>query len=193
MSLKTILLVVFIIFCGIFIFFKLQVLGSPTSHFNKTTRYDLGKFPIVRTVLGLHNDGDARKELFLGSGPIIIKWFKPQLEEIDKPVLEKFAQLVEKYTERETKVVFVGNIDDVTINKDSGLESNKIFEISPGATSLYVFFTQDYKPRGEQELASTLKENGIIISLGAHRSFLQAYPDKVADYLLQGSAGKKEN
>src|SRR5207253_2775263 len=50
-------------------------------------------------------------------------------------------------------------------------------------TTLYVFFAEDYRPREEGELSATQQENGIIVSLAAHRDFLKAYPERLNDYL----------
>lgn len=184
MNLKAIFLIFIIIVTGLFIFLKLELLGSPTSDFNKTTRIDLGKYPAVRFILGMKDYGDARKEYLTASGPIKIIWFKPQLEDVDGVVLEKFATLVRKYTEREVEVSFGGNIDDVTVDKKSGLSANKFFEVSPKYSTLYVFFTEDYKPRNEGELSSTLGSDGMVVSLKSHREFLQAYEEKLDEYLV---------
>lgn len=184
MSLKTVLLLIVIILTGTFIFLKIQVLGNPNSTFNQTTRLSLGKHALVRDILGMHSYGDARGEYFFGKGDIEIRTFKGKISEADISVVKDFAKLVTKYTGRQTKVVAGSPIDDSAINKETDLRSGKLFSGSFGSTQLLVFFSEDYKPRGAQELSTTYEESGILVSLKAHQDFLRQYNGELNNYLL---------
>ncbi len=185
---KKILLVVFILILGVFIYLKVQVLGDPNSSFNRTTRFTLAKHPFMRTILGMHSAGDARAEYFLGSGPIIIEWFKPQTENdevINQDLLDKFAQEVEKYTGRRTKILYGGAISDnsVPLLNLAAYELKSNVQKSAG-TTLLLFFTQDYSPKPQAELASTYAESGIVVSLDAHRNTFSARSWQLGDYFV---------
>ncbi len=161
-------------------------MGSADSPFNQTARFQLGKHPVARTILGLHNTGDARAEYLTGTGPITIAWFAPEIENINKDVLNKFAVLVNKYTGRPAKVVYAGKMSEDTVNL-SGLNSFALgsqIQISPGGSKLLVFFTLDYTPRSGGELSTTYGESGLAISLNAHRSFLGDNGQYLDNYLL---------
>jgi predicted Zn-dependent protease len=182
---KVFLLLAVIAGCGLFIFLKVEVLGDPNSNFNQTTRFKLGGYPIVRTILGLHSAGDAREEYFYGKGPIQIVWFAPETENIDQSALQKFADLVSTYTGRQVQLVGGGAIDDTTLQL-SNLHNQefKNFAVASGASPLFVFFTEDYAPRPDQEISTTYLEAGMVISLNAHRQFLQGYTQYMNNYLL---------
>lgn len=185
MSRKAFVLSILILIFGVFIYLKIQTLGSPDSLFNQTTRFSLGKHPVLRTVFGLHNSGDARAEYLEGKGPISIEWFVPQGESVDPSVLKSFAALVSKYTGREAMLVSGGAMSDGTID-----QSNlAVFNLEAGAqsisgTKLSVFFTDDYSPRPDNEISSTYGESAMKLSLSAHAKFLQSYQDDLNQYLL---------
>lgn len=184
MSIKAGLLLGLIAILFAFIYLKVQVNGSPNSHFNQTTRFSLGRHPYARLILGLHDYGDARAEYLSGTGPIKIEWFRPKLEDIDMTVLDRFAASVKEYTGRPTQVEYGGDISDTIVNKNTDLEVSRFFGQTVGASTIYVFFSEDYTPKVDKELSTTLKESGILISLNAHREFLQSYSGKLSDYLL---------
>jgi len=182
---KKLLLLIVIVLTGIFIYVKTQTLGDPNSKFNQTTRLALGEHQVLRTIFSLRSSGDARMEYLEGTGPIIIEWFAPETESIDPSVLSKFASLVSKYTGRQTEVLSGGPINDETVqlaNLNSyGLQSDAE---TPSGTRLLVFFTEDYLPRPPEEISSTYQEDGMVLSLGSIRTFLQNYSPDTDQYLL---------
>jgi hypothetical protein len=182
---KTFLLIVFIAILGAFIYLKFEVSGSPNSSFNQSARFTLGKHPLLRTILGLHNPGDARAEYLEGAGPITIEWFAPEDQNIDQSVLSQFSSLVGKYTGRPTQVQFGANLDESTINV-SNLASYglKAAAQQPSGTTLLVFFTQDYSPRASNELSNTYRESGMVLSLNAQMSLVQNSQQELDQYLL---------
>lgn len=186
MKWKTFLLFIFIAGLGVFVYLKIQVMGSPNSGFNQTTRFKLGQHPVLRTILGLHNSGDARSEYFAGRGPIAIEWFKPLEEDVDKAVLQKFADAVTKYTGRPTVVNLAGGAGDSTTE----LANLKSFVLKAagskptGSSLLMVVFAKNYSPQPPQELSTTFQESGIVLSLDAHDNFLGSYNQNLDNYLL---------
>ena len=185
MSYKTILLIILILFLGVFIFLKWEVGGDPNSRFNQTTRFALAKYPVMRTLLGLHNKGDARAEYLKGSGPLVIEWVQPVSESVDNTVLQKFADLVGKYTGRETRVIFGGGVSEGTA--PLSLVDNLAFKapgVSLQSSVLYVVFTTDYQPKDSAEFSTTHGETAMVISLNANRQFLGSYSSYLNNYLL---------
>jgi predicted Zn-dependent protease len=187
MSIKALLLIIVIAAASVFIYLKIMSLGDPNSNFNQTTRYSLGKKPWVRTVLSLHNDGDARGEYFCTNcGPLVIEWFKPQTEEVNKNILEQFAKSVTEYTGRQAQAIEGGPVGDSILSKSnlSSLTVKKFAQKIPNASILYIFFVEDYKPRDAQELSTTYGESAMLVSLNAHRAFLKNYPSQLDIYLF---------
>jgi hypothetical protein len=185
MSIKSLFGIVLIILLGIFIYLKIQISGNPNSNFNQTTRFSLGKHPVYRTILGLHNAGDASSEYLEGTGPITIEWFAPQEENIDQSILTKFASLVSQYTGRQANAMFAGGVSDGTINvSDLGTYRLKAGAQVPAGSTMLVFIAEDYSPRTGTDISSTYQETGMILSLNAHRRFLQDYPQDLNQYLL---------
>ena len=183
---KVFLLLVFIAILGTFIYIKIQVVGSPDSTFNQTSRYTLGKHPVLRTIFGLHGSGDARAEFFGGTGPIIVEWFEPQDDNIDSSLIQKLADAAGKYTGRQDQVMFAGYVDESTIDL-SNLVSYQLKSAaqypSGGNSILLVFVTEDYSPRASDELSSTYKEDGMVLSLNAHTQFISSFPQDLDSYL----------
>lgn len=186
MPYKKIFLIILILLLGTFIFLKVEVSGNPDSNFNRTRRFQLGKYSILRTILGLRSAGDARGEYLAGAGQITIVWFAPESENLNKDVINKFASVVEKYTGRTVQAVYGGKIDDATVKFDK-LDSVVFGSKTQGSFNgdkLFVFFTTDYSPRPDNELTTTYGESGVVISLNAQRQFLSNFGQYFDNYLL---------
>lgn len=189
MSWKAFIFIIVIILLGIFAYLKLEIMGNPNSGFNQTTRFSLGRRAWVRTILGLHNAGDARGEIFSNSGPIIIEWFKPESDEVDAGVLTNFAAAVTKSTGRPAQVSYGGAISDgnLALVSLSSFQLKASLQAPAGASVIPLFFTEDYSPRQPQEHSTTYGELGIVVSLKAHRDFLQIEPNNLNQYLFSSS------
>ena len=163
---------------------KLEVGGDPNSHFNQTTRFALAKHPVLRTLFGLHNKGDARAEYLQGSSPLVIEWFQPVSENVDSSVVQKFADLAEKYTGRQTRVIFGGDVSEGVIPLSAA--DNLALKADPpfGSSAFYVVFATDYQPKDSGEFSTTHGESTAVISLNANRQFLASYPQDLNNYLL---------
>lgn len=181
---KKILLLAIILALGVFIYLKIEAAGDPKSYFNQTTRYTLAKYASLRTILGLHNPGDARAEYVLSSKPIYIVWFKPLTEELDPTLLDRFANLVGSYTGRKVELIKGGRLDDITVP----YENLGTYKFNSGAglgsTPILVFFTTDYSTRKANEFSTTYLESGIVISLSAHKKLLGSGNRNLQSYLL---------
>ncbi len=185
MSLKAIFLIVLVLFLGVFIYLKLEAGGDPNSHFNQTTRFVLARHPVIRTLLGLHNKGDARAEYLEGTSPLVIEWFQPVSENVDSTVLQKFADLAGKYTGRPTEVIFGAAVSEGVI--PLATVNNLAFKASSppsGSSVIYAVFATDYQPKGSGELSTTHGETAIVVSLNANRQFLASYSQDLDNYLL---------
>ena len=177
MSWKAFFIFILVILLGVFIYLKAQIMGSPDSHFNQTTRFELGKYPILRTILGLHQPGDARAEYLGSGGSIYIVWLKPDTEIVDPGVLSQFSALVAKYTGRPVNMLYDGSLGEATVplnNLNSvNLASNA--QVPSGSSKLLLYFTLDYSPRQNQELAAAYLESGVVVSLTGERTFVNSY------------------
>ncbi len=185
MSPKTILLLVAIVVLGAFAYLKFQASGDPNSQFNQTTRYALGRYPLLRTVLGLHSVGDARGEYLAGGGLLTIEWLKPTDEDINQSLVQSFADLAAKYLGRPTQLVYGGAVSDGTIPL-SNLETFKLRANAQRFTQgpvLIVFFVQDYSPRQDKQLSTGYGESTMVVSLNAYRTFLVSHPQDLYRYL----------
>src|SRR5581483_392041 len=101
---KAFLLLALISIFGTFIYFKIQVLGDPNSHFNQTTRYALGKYQVMRDILGLHSYGDAREEYFSAGKPIALEVVEAQGTSVGQQALDDWAQYIKTYTGKDAVV-----------------------------------------------------------------------------------------
>ncbi len=184
-KIKFILLLVLLIITGVFVYFKIQVMGDSNSYFNQHARYKLAKSGFWRWSLGLKNVGDARADFLGNTGPIVIEWFKPVSEDLDDSVLQDFSKAVQTYTGRSTRLVFGGGVNDSTVPLSilNSFQLKGQIQKPVNGSILIIYFTKDYLPRQSAELSTTFKENGIIISLDAHKQFLEGYIQNINQYL----------
>jgi hypothetical protein len=183
---KKFLLIILIIALGTFIYLKVQVNGDENSKFNQTTRFSLGKNGVIRAILGLHLDGDARAEYLENKNPLVIEWFKPVSQDVDEQPIIDFANLIAKYTGRQTKVVFGSRLSDGTIKIPDLASYNLKAEVDGvrSGSTFAIFFTDDYSPRPDEEISSTFKESAMLISISGHRDFLKGYSQSENQYYL---------
>lgn len=165
MSLKTFLLLLLIAVLGTFIYLKVQSLGSETSYFNQHTRYRLGKYALMRAVLALRKDGDARAEYLLNTGPLTIEVVEAEGADIDAEALERFSQKVAEYTGRTTSVV---NVDTVKAGRLTAQDLGEIVRRNrrhrpAGGSNLFVVYAQDFGSAGS-EVGRTFEDFGMVLS-----------------------------
>lgn len=186
MSFKAIIALIFLIALVVLIILKVKLNGDQNSKFNQTTRFSLGKNGVVRQILGLHLDGDARAEYLLNKDPLVIEYFRASSQDLDEKVVKEFADKIGEILGRQTKVVFSAGLSDGII-KVSDLASYNLKAEADGAKSgstFAVFFMDDYSPRPDEEISSTYKESGMLISMDAHKNFIKGYSQNLKQYYI---------
>lgn len=185
MKIRTLILLLVIGGCTAFIFLKIQSLGPENSSFNQTTRYTLGKYPIVRYILGLHLDGDARAEYLVGNSPIVVEIVQAPNAHLTEAVIKQFTDKVTKYTGRQTSVINVdiikpGILNDVDLSE---VVKNYRRHIFPGQPNLFVIYANDFAG-GESEAARTYKEFGMVISDSKLSAVTGPYKEGLDQYII---------
>lgn len=183
MGFKMFLLLLIILGCGLFIYIKAQTLGSDSSQFNQTTRFTLGKHPVLRNIFALHKDGDARAEYLQGSATIEIEIAEPGNSQLDETTVDDFAAKVSKYTGRSTKVYYVDNVPNGTL---SNTQIDNVFALgkrqyNPGDSVLFVLYANDFNA-SDNEVGRTYQEYGMVISHDKLQTLTQAYPSSFDQY-----------
>lgn len=181
---KKLLLCLLILVLGIFIYLKLQILGSPTSDFNQTTRYNLGKYPIMRSILGMHSYGDARYDFLGGTSPITIEAVKAQNTSWDEQALTNFAQDVQTYTGRKTMLFDSETIQAGTLSQSdlATISQGSRHHLLPGQPNIFVIYAEDFTG-SDQAIATTYKEFAIVLSDKRLKDVTSAFPDAYPQYL----------
>lgn len=162
---KKILLLIFIVLCAAFIYVKLQTLGNENSEFNQTTRYHLGRYSLLRSLFGLHSDGDGREWYLENFRPLVVEVVEAEGTSINREALDLFLKRVQDYTGRKADLY---NIDRVKggMLTDSDLEEvvrTYRRHIIPGEPNLFIIYAEDFQREGA-EMAKTFKEFGMVLS-----------------------------
>ena len=181
---KKFLLLLFIATCCSFIYLKVQILGDANSSFNMTTRYSLGKYSILRDILGLHSYGDARNWYLSGNEGIVLEVVQSKESQIDDQTLNNFAADIKMYTGKNVSIFNTEQISDSTLS-DSDLEDvakSYRHHVITGAANLFVIYANDYKRKG-QEIAKTVDEYGIVLSDKRLKQVTANYPQSMSQYV----------
>ncbi len=165
MSFKVFVLLIIILFAGIFSYLKVQTLGNENSSFNRTTRYSLGKHPFYRSVLGLHKDGDARADFLMGKGPIAIEIAQAVGGGLNQSAIDSFAAKVQEYTGRVTHVYYIEGVKEGELSQTDLAHIKKVDKrnFEPGSPVLFVIYANDYNSVSE-EVGKTFEEDTIVLS-----------------------------
>src|SRR5579864_2409393 len=163
MGFKAFCLLLIILVLGIFIYLKMQTLGSDQSSFNKTTRYSLGKYPFLRYIFSLHKDGDARAEYLKGSQFIIIEVVQISGSPLSDDTIQAFANKVTQYTGKPTKIYNVDTIKNGQLNQADLDNIVRDFHrhLEPGGANLFVMYGDDFASSGN-EVGKTYQEFGMV-------------------------------
>jgi hypothetical protein len=183
MNFKTFLLLLLILVLGVFIYLKIQVLGSETSSFNTTTRYSLGAHPLMREMLSIHKDGDARAEYLNGTTPILIEIGAAPNVLLSDDVVNNFAAQVTEYTGRPTRIYKIegmpaGTLTDAAIAQAINVGTKKYLSGSP---IFFIAYTEDFVSTTD-EIGKTYREFGIVLSNQKIKDLTQAYPNAMVQY-----------
>jgi hypothetical protein len=183
MNFKTFFLGLIIIVSGLFIYLKTMSLGDENSYFNQNTRYQLGKYGWVRTLLGLRKDGDARAEYLIGDGAITVEIVKPNNVIVDQDAIDGFLESVEAITGRKT--IFY-NTDTIKGGKLSDEDLKSIIRKNrrhrtPGSPNLFIIYSDDFSTGGE--VGRTYQEFGILLSGNRLNELTSNYPAAKTQYI----------
>lgn len=163
---------------------KSQILGSPSSSFNQTTRYKLGESQFARSLLGMHNYGDARGWFLKGQSPIVVEVVSAKGLDIDQRALDNFAEDIKKYTGKYATVfnyeeVPNGVLSDEVLGTEVSLHRKQTIS---GQPNLFIIYADDFERSGT-ELAKTYNEYGMVLSDKRLKEVTAGYPGAVTEYV----------
>lgn len=183
MNWKTVLLVGIIVASAVFSFVKIQSLGDETSHFNQTTRYDLGRYALLRSIFGLHKDGDARKAFIFGTSPLTIEIMEARDAELDAEALETFVEHVERYTGRSVHVIRGARVAAGPLSAtDIATIAHRYRAPLFGETRLLVVYADDFESDGE-EVGQTIEEFGMVLSHSRIHALTERFGRTTSSYI----------
>ncbi len=185
MSIKVFILLIVILVSGLFVYIKAQTLGSENSTFNQTTRYNLGKRPIVRKILGLHKDSDARSEFLAGNNPISIEVAQVVGGGLTQQAIDSFVIEVKKITGRDVHVYYVDGIKEGTL---SSLDLDQISKVKmrnfePESSQFLIIYANDFDSITD-EVGRTYKEYGMVLSDAKLKNLTSGYSVSLPQYQL---------
>lgn len=183
-GLKVLFLFGFIFLCGTFIFIKIKVNGDVNSEFNQTTRFQLGRYPFLRSLFALHNDGDARFSYFASETPIGLQYVNAQGFDISEEIIKTFAGKIQTVTGRPVQIFPSSNI------KSGKLFDNDLKDIVhrlkrndiSGQPLIFVIYTEDFDRKGG-EVGKTFQEYGIVLSSARLKEITQNLPSVLPEYI----------
>lgn len=181
---KKFLLLIIIVLCAAFVYLKLQIIGDPNSDFNQTTRFSLGGYQIMRSILGLHSYGDARNWYLGGNKGLVVEVVRAKGTSLDENTLNNFVKDVEKYTGKQvtlfnTEEIPAGVLTDQDLANISGGYRHHILD---GYSNLFIIYSADFKRQGE-EVGKTFREYGIVLSDLRLREVTAQYPASMPQYV----------
>jgi len=184
MSWKTFVLIIIILIFGIFIFLKIQILGDRSSSFNRNYRHKLGQFQWARSLLGMHDYGDARDWYLKGQNSIIVEVVSAEGLEIDEQGLNNFISDIKTYTGRNATLfkneqISRGALSDAELATVVALHRKQTIS---GLPNLFIIYAEDYLHSGT-ELAKTYNEYGIVMSDKRLKEVTSGYPGSVSEYV----------
>ncbi len=183
MSFKAFCLCLLILVLGIFIYLKVETLGSSNSGFNQTTRYQLGKYEILRSLFSLHNDGDARAEYLLGGNAIDIEVAQPDSDYLSSDTVQQFAAQVTAVTGRHTNIYSVDGVPAGTLSDAdiANIVRTDRRQFNPGDPIIFVIYADDFSSSA-QEVGKTVEEFGMVLSHSQLAGLTQGYPAALPQY-----------
>lgn len=182
----TVLLAI-IALAGATIFISLGSRGERDNYFNRNWRGDVSRYPFLRTVFSLHNDGDGKDDYVKDKyGRIFIQVDAMEGIEVRNNILGEVASKIGSLTGKEvifekinTNVPFKEVTDEGEIEKM--VENNK--QPRKGEAFLYLLFVNQ-KLNEEKLVGITFKEYGIIIFADALNTFTENVPRSADSYKI---------
>lgn len=181
----TLLVIIFASFS--FVFSKLQARGDENNFFNRELRAKFAEYPLMRKILGLHNDGDGSAD-YLGKSfqKILVEADLTDTTTIRLSALELFKDRVQAITGKETSYL----ISDRKMIYERELTREKIARIvkkyrnygqASDTAAIYFMVLPKYHEE-PQLLGLTFEEYGVILFAEALADFTRSNPDTSANY-----------
>ncbi len=163
---------------------KIQILGDRSSSFNQKYRHKFGQFQFSRSLLGMHDYGDAREWYLKGDSPIVVEVVTAKGLDIDQKALDNFSTDVKTYTGRQVIVFDVEEIADGVLSDEDLAEVVKLHrkQIVPGQPNFFIIYAEDFQRAGT-ELAKTYNEYGMVMSDKRLSEVTAGYPGSVSEYV----------
>jgi len=150
-----------------YVFLKIEAQSPDSNYFNDNLRPNISRYPLLRDMLGLHFDGDAKAD-YLGSryGSIVIKVIFMEGLLINDDILKSLSEKIQKTTGKPTRYIFWDT--RMPFYASSNIESlrdyleNRVFSDSLEEASLYLIVANELDVHSDQ-IGSTVQENGIAL------------------------------
>jgi hypothetical protein len=183
MSYKLFFFLVFLLIFGVWGYLRYEASGDPSTYFNQTRRYTLGKSEFWRTVLNLNRPGDAKGHFLTGSQTIIIEVVTTRGLEINEEGLIKFAAEVEKITGHKTTIVNVDTMPESSVRPMdlTGLVKEYRRHKTFGQPSILVVYANDFEG-SEDSPSKPFFEYGILVSDKKLKELTASYNQSLRDY-----------
>lgn len=163
------LLIIIILSFG-FSLAKISAHGSESNYFNRKVRLQISRYPLMRKILSLHYDGDARAD-YLGekNSLILVKVIPMNGLYISDEIMEGFVAKIQEVTKKPTHYQYSGEQFAYQQFSDFKDLSSRFDDIKRGDTlqeSVLYFFIANRKQDDANQIGSTLQENGIVLFEG---------------------------
>lgn len=179
----SLLLILIVVSFG-YSFLKISANGDEYSYFNTNLRKDFSKNLFLRNLFGLHLDGDGKSD-YLGNKykKIVVAVFAMDKYGADKDSLDQFTQKVEKITGKPTSYEFIKtDIPFLNYSEISALReylAEKRYKNKKDEAVISLMVVSQLKD-SENQIGSTLGENGIILFQGTLDKYMVNENDDVA-------------
>ena len=162
----TTFLLLIILVSASFIYLKTAAQENKNNFFNDNLRYRFARYPLLRNILGLHYDGDAKYD-YLGpeTKNITIRIIPMEGMSVSDETVKVFFQNVQVITGKTAKYV---NYPPIAFHSTSNLPDlrKQLIEnnySSPDQEAVIYLIIAGQKENDTDQLGSTLQENGIVV------------------------------
>ena len=166
---------------------RLLANGAEDNFFNQKYREKFASYPLFRKSIGLHFDGDAKKD-YLGTRykKIVVEVDEMEGLSVSFEALDIFSQKIRQATGKEVQIVRSDKVpfdDDVTDAEISEIVK-KYRNVNFIANSAYIYFLylSEFDDNIDH-LGSTYQENGILLFDFALRNFTSNSPKTLDNYV----------
>jgi predicted Zn-dependent protease len=159
--------------------------GPENNFFNAKYRANFAKYPLIRNILNLHSDGDARSDYLSGNKQIVLEVDEMQGLQIPQTALDLLVKNISKATGKQAKYIisnsdipFTGSVDDKQIDEIAKKYGN--FSNTSTESVLYVLYLNEFENQ-DNHLGSTYRDDGVLLFAKPLQDFSQNFPQAFAD------------